>query len=222
MSQTKQTFKRPVSHPAKLNYWLHLPPHYQQGGDPWPVVLFLHGAGERGSNLNAVLKHGIPKVAERDQLPFICISPQCPKHSWWLLHLDELMGLIDDTLENYNGDRSRVYVTGMSMGGNGTWAMAYRYPDRFAAIAPVCGHDLFMTGVTENPKQVVHLPIWAFHGAADPIVPIHESAWLCDQLTKTGADIRFTVYPFAEHDSWTETYDNPEFYQWLLSHRLKD
>lgn len=221
MSQTKQTFKQPVTHPAKLNYWLHLPKDYRANGEPWPVILFLHGAGERGSNMTLAMKHGIPKLAAHDpSLPFICISPQCPKHSWWILHLDELMALVDDVLATHNADRNRVYLTGMSMGGNGTWGLAYRYPDRFAAIAPICGHDLFITGVTENPAKLKHLPIWAFHGAADPIVPIHESAALCDELRHMGADVQFTVYPYADHDSWSETYSNPDFYQWLLKYRL--
>ena len=221
MAQTSQTFKGEISKTGKLNYWLHVPAGKAPEGG-WPVIVFLHGAGERGNNLTLVKKHGIPKVAGRDKdFPFIAISPQCPKYSWWLFHFEDVMAVLDQVLDTQPADRSRVYLTGMSMGGNGTWGLAYRYPKRFAAIAPICGHDLFITGVMENPRKLRDIPIWAFHGAMDFGVPPMESAMLCDKLQKLGADVRFTVYPLAGHDSWTETYANPELYTWFLTHRLE-
>lgn len=221
MPQTQQSFKANIIKSAGLNYLLHLPKGYKKTGDPHPVILFLHGAGERGNNFQLLQKHGIPKVApKRKDFPFITISPQCPQHSWWLFHFDDLITLLDEVLARYNADPSRVYLTGMSMGGNGTWGLAVRNPNRFAAIAPICGHHLFITGVMENPKPLKNMPIWAFHGGRDFIVPIMESAELINSLRKMGNEAKFTVYPMADHDSWTETYNNQELYDWFLQHQL--
>ncbi len=220
MPQRPFTFDGQVTKPVSLKYLLHLPAAYSDAGDPWPVILFLHGAGERGSNLNLVKKHGIPKVAaQRKDFPFITISPQCPKHSWWMLQLDALTALLDDVLARHNADASRVYLTGLSMGGNGTWALAMQHPGRFAAIAPVCGHDLFLLGLPDNARVLRKMPVWAFHGARDWVVPIAGTAEAVKALQGLGGEARFTVYPLADHDSWTETYNNPELYEWLLGHR---
>jgi predicted peptidase len=140
------------------------------------------------------------------------LSPQCPEDQWWAV--PDLDILLNDISENYNVDTNRIYVTGLSMGGFGTWNLAIKYPDRFAAIAPVCGGS--------NPflaKNLKDTPAWVFHGAKDKVVPLHRSQEMVDALEKAGGNVKFTVYPDATHDSWTETYNNPELYEWFLKQK---
>ena len=195
-----------------LDYWLYLPEDYEKQ-DRWPLVLFLHGAGERGSDLALVKKHGPPKLVQAGkQFPFILVSPQCPLRRWW--QPMELTALLDEIVAKYKVDRDRIYVTGLSMGGFGTWGLAAYTPDRFAAVAPVCGG-----GEPYWTREFAHLPVWAFHGGKDSVVPVERSQEMVDALKEHGGAPKFTVYPEAGHDSWTETYDNPELYKWLLGHK---
>jgi predicted peptidase len=197
---------------VQMDYLLYLPPDYDKQ-ESWPLLLFLHGAGERGSDLNLVKKHGPPKlIAAGKNFPFIVVSPQCPKDKSW--EPLELVALLEEISRKYKVDPDRVYVTGLSMGGFGTWRLAAYAPHRFAAIAPICGG-----GETYWTKQFVHLPVWAFHGAKDPGVPVERSQSMVDALKKNGGDARLTVYPDAGHDAWTATYDNPQFYEWLLAQK---
>lgn len=213
--QHTKTFEKTVSKTLACRYLLFLPEDYGEEDKSWPLMLFLHGAGERGDDLQLVKKHGPPKIVEKQKdFPFIVVSPQCPEDRWWNDELDVLINLLDDVAAKYDVDEQRVYLTGLSMGGFGTWALGSRYPDRFAAIAPICGGGaLPMTfGLTKTP-------IWAFHGAKDQVVPVAESEKMVDLVNKRGGNAKLTIYPDAGHDSWTQTYDNPEFYDWLLSHR---
>lgn len=195
-----------------IQYLLYLPPGFDKR-KKFPLLLFLHGAGERGSNLNAVKKHGPPKIIESGkELPFIVVSPQCPQGKYWQPHA--LSVLLDEVLRETNADEERIYVTGISMGGYGTWALSISYPERFAAIIPICGG-----GEDRLVHRIRHLPVWVFHGAKDYIVPVDESEAMVDALEKLGGNVKFTVYPEADHDSWTATYNNPEIYEWLLSHK---
>jgi len=206
-----------VTFTAKLNYLLYVPPHAKEG-DKLPLILFLHGAGERGSNLDAVKTHGIPKIVEsKEDFPFIVVSPQCPRSSWWTAQVDALNALLDEVIANNPVDTDRIYLTGLSMGGFGAWALAAAYPERFAAVAPICGG-----GDPADAKVLKNIPIWVFHGAKDPIVPPRASEEMVEAIRAEGGDVRFTLYPDAEHDSWTETYNNPELYTWFLSHSLKE
>src|ERR1700685_2957590 len=179
-----------------LDYLLYLPADYDKQ-DKWPLVLFLHGAGERGSHLDAVKRHGPPKLIEKGkQFPFIVVSPQCPSGHWWNNELVPLTTLLDDVSAKYKVDPDRVYVTGLSMGGYGTWALAAYAPNRFAAIVPVCGGGEIML-----TRSIRHVPVWAFHGGKDPIVPVKRSQDLVEALKKAGADAKLTVYPDALHES---------------------
>ncbi|NEA42001.1 PHB depolymerase family esterase [Streptomyces sp. SID11385] len=202
-----------------LSYLLHLPEEYD--ADPartWPLVLFLHGAGERGVDLEAVTSHGIPKLAEGGrEFPFVVASPQCPASSQWVPEVTMLARLLDEVEAEYRIDPSRIYVTGLSMGGYATWSLAVRYPERFAAVAPVCG-GLWL----QSPDPIRDVPVWAFHGEEDDVVPIRHSEEIVTALEALGADVRFTRYPGVGHDSWTATYDDPALYDWLLSHRRTD
>jgi putative CocE/NonD family hydrolase len=201
-----------------LNYLLYLPQGY--GADPnrkWPLILFLHGWGEVGNDpqdLERVLKHGIPKNLEQGaDLPFIVVSPQLPAYALWESQLDALNGLLDEVSANYAVDAGRIYLTGISRGGSGTWSLAIKYPYRFAAIAPIASYG--------DPSQVCALrdvPVWAFHNAEDPTVALQGAEQMVTMLRSCGGDVQFTVYPSAEHDSWTQSYANPHLYTWFLSH----
>ena len=122
--------------------------------------------------------------------------------------------MLDEIVEKYKVDQDRVYVTGLSMGGFGTWALAVHTPDRFAAILPVCGG-----GDPRQAKRIAHIPAWVFHGAKDPLVPLAASQKMVEALKKNGGSVKFTVYPEAGHDAWTETYANPQIYEWLLQQK---
>lgn len=213
LPQVGQTPQQPKH---TLNYWLYLPDAYnQKPRERWPLILFLHGSGERGTNLTAVLKHGPPKLAnEGKKFPFIIVSPQCPTNQWWLA--PDLNRLLDNVTAKSRVDKDRVYLTGLSMGGYGTWTLAGTNPERFAAIAPICGG-----GDPTIAPRIRNIPTWVFHGAKDKAVPVKKSIEMVDALKAVGADVKLTIYPEAQHDSWTQTYDNPEFYDWLLRQRRK-
>lgn len=198
----------------RLQYLLYLPKGYNEDLEKkWPLILFLHGAGERGDNLEKVKIHGPPKIlAKGKDLPFIVVSPQCPANSWW--EPLPLLALLDAIQANYRVDPDRVYLTGLSMGGFGTWDLAVRNPDRFAAIAPICGAGKpFLAG------QLKNVPAWVFHGDSDPVVPVQNSDEMVEALKRVNADVTYTRYRGVGHDSWTATYDNPKLYTWFLSHK---
>ncbi|MGC9322085.1 MAG: prolyl oligopeptidase family serine peptidase [Kosmotogaceae bacterium] len=204
----------------KLDYFLSLPRQYASEEVDWPLILFLHGAGERGDNLQLLRKHGIPRiVSEMADFPFITISPQCPENDWWLNRLQDLKFLLDTVVKQYRVDTSKMYLTGLSMGGFGTWHMAVEYPNLFAAIAPVCGGGLGILGFPERVLEIKDLPIWAFHGGKDNIVSVEESRTLIRTLKDAGGKPMLKIYPEAGHDSWTETYSDPELYEWFMSNR---
>lgn len=214
-TQEAQAFAAAVTKKVACRYLLYLPKGYERGRKRWPLILFLHGAGERGKDLELVKKHGPPRlIAQGHQLPFIVVSPQCPSQRWWAE--DVLNALLDHILANYRVDARRVYLTGLSMGGYGTWALACDHPERFAAIAPICGG-----GNRLLAHRLKDLPIWAFHGARDDVVPLAESQKMADAVNAAGGKARLTVYPDAGHDSCTATYANPQLYKWFLRHRRK-
>lgn len=218
-SQTSQRFARTITQEQKLDYLLFLPKNYEaKQVRGWPLILFLHGAGERGVNVSRVKAHGPPKQVETNpEFPFVLVSPQCPPGQTW--NVATLTGLLDEVIAKHNIDTNRVYLTGLSMGGYGTWSLGLAHPERFAAIAPICGggERLPVLLASRTKGDILRqLPVWAFHGAKDPVVPLEESERMVDALKRIGAtNVRLTVYPEAQHDSWTQTYDNPEFYDWL-------
>lgn len=198
-----------------VRYLRHLPPGYDDNpSGRWPLILFLHGAGERGSDPELVKQHGIARVVEeKPDFPFITISPQCPAGTWWAFELPMLDALLEHALGAYRADPDRVYCTGLSMGGYGTWNLTAAYPDRFAAIAPICGG-----GDPDTVCAFKHVPAWAFHGALDNVVLLRESRKMVDALRDCGGRVRFTIYPSAGHDSWTRAYADERLYEWLLGH----
>ena len=198
-----------------VSYWIFLPKSYDKKKD-WPLMLFLHGAGERGSDLNQVKKWGPPKrVGEEKNFPFVVISPQCPKNKRW--DPMQLHSLVEHVAASHKIDRLRMYCTGLSMGGYGTWAMIAKYPKLFAAVAPICGG-----GDPSTAKKITEIPIWAFHGGADRVVPPLHSQAMIDAVKKAGGTMaKLTIYPGVNHNSWSKTYANDKVYEWLLSYGSK-
>ncbi|HEY5813038.1 MAG TPA: prolyl oligopeptidase family serine peptidase [Terrimicrobiaceae bacterium] len=207
---------------AHLNYWLHLPPEAQRD-DKWPAILFLHGLGQSGDDPTTVLQEGLPAyLAQRPDFPFIVIAPQCPWNTWWPELSDVLDQLLVECSDTFPIDGARLYLTGLSMGGYGSWYLATLWPSRFAAVAPICGGGIVFHGFPKQVERLRKTPVWAFHGAKDDVVPLVESQKLVDALRESGGNVKFTIYPDAAHDSWTETYGNPELYSWFLSHRVQE
>ena len=212
-----------AAHESTIPYLLFVPRQYETIREPMPLLLFLHGLGECGTgNLELVKTHGPPRLVEqRPDFPFVVVSPQCPPPAGAMKDIpkawkpDQLIQLVDHLARHLRIDQRRVYVTGLSMGGYGTWWLAAAYPDRIAAIVPICGG-----GEPGNmAAQLARVPVWCFHGARDTVVPVSESKQMVDAICRRGGRVRFTVYREAEHDSWTETYNNEQVYRWLLSHR---
>jgi predicted peptidase len=205
--QAKQSFSK------KMSYLLYLPDGYKQDNRKrWPLIVFLHGAGERGEDLDLVKIHGPPKLIEAGKkMPFIVVSPQLALGEWW--SPDIVAWLTKELIKTLWVDPERVYLTGLSMGGYGTWETASKYPELFAAIAPICGR-----GEPASAWKLRHIPTWIFHGAKDPIVPIKHSDDMNKALKKY-RNVKYTVYPEADHDSWTEAYLNEELYKWFLDHK---
>lgn len=212
MAQTAHTLKG-----GKLKYLLYLPDDYATGNQDFPLILFLHGAGERGTIAN-LKTQALPKMIEQGQkFPFIIVSPLCPLNSWWNYHLTEVLAVLDEVLAGHRVDHKRIYLTGLSMGGYGSWELAVLAPQRFAALAPICG---WMNDPQERVCVLKEKPIWTFHGTLDDVVPVQATETLVETLKACGGNIKFTVYSHLRHDSWTVTYNNAELYQWFSDHRL--
>lgn len=203
-----------VTIPVKITYLEVLPAGYALGGAKrWPLVIFLHGSGERGADLKKVAKHGPPKLVEAGRdFPFILLSPQCPTGQWW--DLAALDAWLDEVVRKYRVDADRIYLTGLSMGGYGTWGWAQRVPGRFAAIVPVCGG-----GDPAQGEKLKGLPVWAFHGDKDTAVPVVRTEEMIAAIKAAGGEPRVTIYPGVAHDSWTEAYATEDVYTWMLSKR---
>jgi predicted peptidase len=220
-----KTFASTGAHPIRLEYLLYLPRSYQTTPTTrWPLMLYLHGAGERSTNVFGVTWHGPPKLVRQGRdFPFIIVAPLCPPKEWW--SDTKLLRLLDNVQDEYRVDTNRVYLTGMSMGGSGTWSLGLSHPDRFAAIAPICGSAnpaSLKKRSSEQIETIKSLPIWVFHGAKDPTVPVAASEKMVAALKEIGSTkVIFTKYPDADHDSWTATYNNGNLYQWLLKHQRK-
>lgn len=225
LGQTRRELHRKVERPVELEYLLFVPEAYDATEHKlWPMILFLHGAGERGRDLERVKTHGPPKIVEsKPDFPFIVVSPLCPVGRTW--DDDELIELVDEVCDRCRVDRDRVYLTGLSMGGFGSWSLAISYPERFAAVAPICGGGsavkAILYGDSEKGRALRTLPFWAFHGARDTVVPPSSSQAMVDALKSLGCEVEYTVYPDADHDSWTRTYDDPKLYEWFLAHSRK-
>jgi predicted peptidase len=212
--QQARHFEAEIRVTVRLDYLLFLPEGYAKSKKRWPLMLFLHGAGESGTNLDKLKVLGPPKIVEsKPDFPFILVSPQTSREGW---NPDTLNALLDEVIRKYRVDKDRVCLTGASMGGSGTWRLAAAHPEKFAAIVPLCGR-----GDPADAQKLARLPIWVFHGAKDPVVRIASENAMVEALKAAGANVKFTVYPDAGHDVWTETYNNPEMYEWLLKQKRR-
>jgi predicted peptidase len=213
-AQRKQKLEVQIVKNVKLEYLLSLPKGYRASKEQFPLMLFLHGSGERGSDLEKIKLHGLPKMLEAGlELPCIVVSPQCPSDTWW--DTEALSALLDHLEKTLRVDPDRIYVTGLSMGGFGTWELAIRNPNRFAAIVPICGG-----GEPIFTREITHLPVWVFHGAKDEVVPLEYSQRMVKALKKYGSKrVKFKIYKHAKHDSWTKTYANPKVFAWMLEQK---
>ena len=196
---------------APLQAWLTLPRGYENGGaTAWPLVVFLHGSGERGSDLHQVRAHGPPRhAAAGREYPFVLCSPQLQAGSRW--QPERLHTLLRVLQQRWRVDANRVIATGMSLGGHGVWDWAAAYPDDLAAMVPVCGYG--------NPTHVCRarqVPVRAYHGAADTVVPVAGQQACIDALRGCGGRADFIVYPGVGHNAWEPAYDDPELVPWLM------
>ena len=227
--------RHPTGGEKFLPYRIYSPVH-EDNASPMPLVVFLHGAGERGSDNDRQLIHGardLLRYSIERQEPLIIIAPQVPLDERWVdvvwderVHrmpehpsdsMDLLMGLLTELLSDSRIDTNRVYLTGLSMGGFGTWDLIARWPDTFAAALPVCGG-----GDTDTAVRIKDIPIWAFHGSDDTVVIPERSRDMIQALQLVGSNPRYTEYPGVGHDSWTETYQNFEVLDWFFSQRRGD
>jgi len=217
---------------TQLPYRLLKPKNYDPS-QKYPLVVFLHGAGERGNDNHKQLVHGMNDFASdeiMDKYPAFVMAPQCPEGQWWAPFnqatksaaggdqpapaLAAVLEAIPALQKEFSIDAQRIYITGLSMGGYGTWAAISRRPELFAAAAPICGG-----GDPASAATIKHIPIWAFHGADDNVVPAAQSRQMIEALKAAGAQPKYTEYSGVGHDSWTETYRNPELYAWLFAQR---
>jgi predicted peptidase len=215
-----------IAKTVQVNYLLYLPGDY--GKDPqqkWPLILFLHGSGERGSDLELLKKQPLPKTLDQQKdFPFIVVSPQLPLAMGnWSDLIEPVNVLVKQIQATYSVDTQRVYLTGLSMGGFGAWEFALRYPRRFAAIVPIAGGYRHQSNAIPGKIcDLKDLPVWVFHGARDINVVPSQSEDMVDALKACGGNVKFTLYPDADHSaSWTRAYADPELYKWLLEQRLR-
>jgi predicted peptidase len=203
----------------KLPYYLYYPENYKKEKEKeFPILLFLHGGGESGDSLVEIKRNGPPKlIVEGKKFPFLILAPQNPyQKKWW--NTRAVNQLLDSIVENNRIDKKRIYLTGLSRGGGAAWEMAVQYPEKFAAMAVVCG----MTPVPYASWIDKNMPIWVFHGTEDRSIPISESETMVSKLKEMGHDIKFTKYEGVGHNSWIQAYRTEELYLWLMKHRKKD
>ena len=224
---------------AEYRYQVFVPAGWNKRSK-WPVILFLHGAGERGDDgvleTDVGLAHAI-RQHSNSWSKFVVVMPQCRGQRFWTEHEMEGVALaaLERTIKEFHGDRSRLYLTGISMGGYGTWSIASHHPDIFAALVPICGGILAPRDLPElktdlaadfdayrdTAQKIGKLPVWIFHGEADPVIPVEGSRKMAEAMKDVGADMRYTEYPGVQHNSWDRAYAESELPGWLLQQQRR-
>lgn len=227
---------------ASYKYQVFLPENWSPI-QKWPIILFLHGAGERGSDGLVQTDVGLPSAVRKDRsrFPAVIVIPQCKTDHWWTEPAMQAYALASLTAatKEFNGDVKRTYLTGLSMGGYGSWSLAEKYPGKFAAVVPICGGIVLPKGFAEKHPELVKdahpddpksytavaakigkTPVWIFHGGDDPVVPVEGSRKMNEAVKAAGGNVRYTEYPGVGHDSWNKAYAEPELMTWLLSKSL--
>ncbi len=227
---------------ATYKYQVFLPENWSTN-QKWPIILFLHGAGERGSDGLVQTDVGIGTAVRKDRtrFPAVIVIPQCKSGDWW--SAPDMQALALATLaaatKEFKGDPKRTYLTGLSMGGYGSWALAAKYPGKFAAVVPICGGivppkslldkfpEMAKNFYPDDPKsysevaaKIGKTPVWIFHGGADPVVPVEYSQKMNDALKAAGGDVHYTEFPGVGHESWNKAYAEPDLMTWMLSKSL--
>ena len=202
-----------ISSFRKIKYVIRYPDGYTSG-EKCPVLIYLHGAGGRGENIDVIRNHKVFLLTEKhENFPFITVAPQCYANTWFDI-FEQLQAFIKMIYASDFCDRERVYLMGASMGGYGTWQMAMSLPELFAAIVPICGGGMYW-----NTPRLKDVPVWAFHGDSDPVVLPRESERMVFRVKQCLGDAKLTLYENTEHDAWTPTFNNPEVFEWLLSNK---
>ena len=202
----------------KFNYIITTPDDYDREKETLPLIVFLHGAGDRGDDLNLVKNIGIPMLFQQNQpVRAITFSPQCDSDKVWNTQIYPVKELIDEIVEEYHIDKNRITITGMSMGGYGTWEMALTFPHFFAAIAPICGG-----GMAWRAELLRHLPIRAFHGDIDDVVDVRNSIEMVDAVNRAGGHAELILYHNIAHWSWVNAYEDSDLVAWLYRHSKED
>ena len=199
----------------QVNYVVYVPPSYDPAR-PIPTIIFLHGKGECGTDGLKQIAVGLGPAVMRDadKWPFLIIFPQKQiEKSAWEECDAMVVAILDQSKKDFNVDSSRLYLTGLSQGGHGTWTIAARHPDLFAALAPICGWC-----EKSDAEKLVKVPIWCFHGEADDVVKIDNAREMCDYLKGVGSPVKFTAYPGVGHNSWDKAYCEEALYDWFLGH----
>ena len=199
-----------------FSYYLYFPEQYEEEKDrEFPLLLFLHGGGESGDSLVAIKRNGPPKlITQGKKFPFLILAPQNPhRKKWW--DTKALVQLLDTIIANNHVDKDRIYLTGLSRGGGAAWELVVQYPEKFAALAVVCG----MTPVPYASWIDKDLPIWVFHGEEDKSIPISESETMVSRLKSMGYNVKFTRYPGVGHDSWVPAYNTEGLYDWFMEQK---
>jgi len=205
-------------------YCVYVPPEYT-AEKPWPVILFLHGSGERGRDGFAQTEIGIARLIRRrhDLVPAIVVMPQCRPKTGWVGQMAKMaLRCVEATSREYRCDSDRVYLTGLSMGGNGAWLLAAQFPQSFAAVVPICGFAELResTGLAEKlAPRLTDLPIWCFHGDADTNVPVGKSRELVAAIRSAGGTIKYTEYKGGTHNVWDRAYGSKALWKWLFAQK---
>ena len=198
----------------KIKYILCFPDNFDEN-QKYPVLIKLHGAGGRGDDITPLLRDSA-FLHEREKFsdfPFMTIMPLCYENTWFDMW-EQLKEFVTYIVNLPNADSERIYLMGASMGGYATWQLAMSCPEFFAAIVPICGGGMYW-----NASRLVNVPIWAFHGAKDNVVLSRESEIMVERVNACGGQAKLTIYPENEHNAWSDTFSNPEVYEWLLSHK---
>lgn len=238
--QTGFLYRTLIVDGVEYRYAIYVPPAYTPARQ-WPIVLALHGSGRFGTDGHSQLEEGLPGPITRypDRFPVIVVFSQSHLDGmagWHGLDGKAAMAELDKTIAEFNVDTNRTYLTGMSAGGNGAWFLASKYPERFAALAVVCGYVSEEHGGTRYPsiappgttdlytfvaQRVASIPTWIFHGSADAVVPVEESRRMYQALKAVGANVQYTEYPGVDHAAWNWTYEQPPMITWMLEQRKK-
>lgn len=199
-----------------LNYIITYPADFCEE-KTYPVILFLHGAGNRGNDLNLLLSNAyFEGLVQKDNFPFVTVAPQCSAETWFDL-FEPLKKLVWHITTLPFADTKRLYLMGTSMGGYGAWQLAMSIPEYFAAMVPICGGGMYW-----NAQRYANIPVWAFHGADDTIVFPEESKKMVDAINAKGGNAKLTIYPDTLHSVWPKVYTDQAVFDWLLSHEKEN